>query len=45
LIAIASGGVIVGLFPAASGPVRELARTTGEYPSERRAGNPTEETT
>jgi hypothetical protein len=23
-------GVIVGLFPAASGPVRELARTTGE---------------
>ena len=44
-IAIASGEVILGLFPAASGLVRELARTTGEQPSEGRARNRTEETT
>jgi hypothetical protein len=44
-IAIASGGVIFGLFPAASNLVRELATTTGEQPSEGRAGHRTEETT
>jgi hypothetical protein len=44
LIAIASGGVIVGFFPAASGPVRELSGATGEQSLETGAGNRTEET-